>query len=1013
LWAGVLSFVRIGKFSLNLEYNQLSPYHRRKIELKTKAILLSFLAILIFSGAALAQSNSPEKPEPVVLTDEQARYPLGLYLEILEDPNGKLTIDQVSSPEFDSKFNPSQVETPNYGFTNSVVWVRLHVRNETLHTEHWLLEQGFANMHYVDLYTPLPDGRGYSVKQTGVLRPVTTRDVPYPRIVFNLEIPPASQKTYYLRFQSEASMTLLLTLWAEAAFLKSSLQEQILMGIYYGILIGLLCYNLFLLFSLREASYLYFVIFLLALFFEEVTSDGYLMLYMARWYYYLSEQFYPMVVILTVASIVLFSDTFLELKLRFPKYHSVNRLIMAIWVALAVLSLFVNYHNMALLLVPFAILSLVWTVAAGIISWRGGYRSARFFLLAWLGMLTGIIWVFFVRSGFLPSSLISENGYRAGIAWMAVCWSFALADRINLLKAETENANRNLQDSEHRLSQILDSLPLGVVLYGRDQRPKYINRRTIEILSDPARGIKPDLAAGRTLREAIPYFSLKAAGSEQEYSFEHFPVFDALQGNPAAADDVEMLRGEELVALEIQSSPVLDSDGNVESAVVAIQDITARKRVEAELEGYRRRLEQLVEQRTEEMSAINERLTIEAAQRHTLELSLKQRIEWLSAVNKAHQTMAGVAGLTADYQDLTAKILELLQAALVFIVRWDEKSDKCETFCSSQPGNIEPEMETMVASFGKDSPLRLDIELGRTITLPADQAAALPEALQGCFQEHGIRSAILAPMVARQTVIGVLGVAWSVPAPAPTGQEVDLVERMALDLADLAQDAVLFDQALELATLEERNRLARDLHDSVTQVLFSASLLAEVLPQVWLRDPEQGFERLERLRRLTRGALAEMRTMLLELRPSAVINTPLNDLILQLAEAVTSRSGLQFQLFIEKITPLPEEVHVNFYRIAQEALNNVVKHAQAEQVILRLNATPLAPGASGNSGHEVTLVVKDDGVGYSGEQRRTGQLGIGIMQERAAAIGARLIQESQPGHGTQVTLIWHGKSGNG
>ena len=83
------------------------------------------------------------------------------------------------------------------------------------------------------------------------------------------------------------------------------------------------------------------------------------------------------------------------------------------------------------------------------------------------------------------------------------------------------------------------------------------------------------------------------------------------------------------------------------------------------------------------------------------------------------------------------------------------------------------------------------------------------------------------------------------------------------------------------------------------------------------------------LRRLTRGALAEMRTFLLELRPSSLINTPLSDLLAQLAEAVSSRSGLSFQLFIEKIPILPESVQVNFYRIAQEALNNVVKHAKA------------------------------------------------------------------------------------
>ncbi len=170
---------------------------------------------------------------------------------------------------------------------------------------------------------------------------------------------------------------------------------------------------------------------------------------------------------------------------------------------------------------------------------------------------------------------------------MAVCWSIALADRINLLKAKAESANRNLRNSEHRLSQILDGLPLGVVLYGKDNKPKYANRRTVELLSNPAQGTRPDIAVGRTLAQAIPYFSLRQAGSQQEYPLEDFPVFSALQGEPSSAEDIEMERGDERVALEIQASPVRDNSGNVKSAVVAIQDITQRKQVEAELFEYR------------------------------------------------------------------------------------------------------------------------------------------------------------------------------------------------------------------------------------------------------------------------------------------------------------------------------------------------------------------------------------------------------------------------------------------
>jgi signal transduction histidine kinase/PAS domain-containing protein len=632
-------------------------------------------------------------------------------------------------------------------------------------------------------------------------------------------------------------------------------------------------------------------------------------------------------------------------------------------------------------------------------------------LIAWLGMLLGIIWVLLIRLDLLPSTVISENAYRFGIVWMAVCWSIALADRINLLKAETESAFRDLRLSELRLSQTLERLPIGVVVYGKDRKPNYVNQRAMDILSNPAKGIQPDISAGRTLENAIGYFSLHVAGSGLAYPVENFPVTSALKGEPALADDIEADLGDKRIPLEVMASPIRDDAGNVEAAVVAFQDISQRRQNEAELSEYRKHLELLVAQRTEELSAINEQLTNEASERKQLELSLQQRIRWLSAVNRVHQTMAGVAGLTAVYEDLSGTILELLGAALVFIVRCDQQSEECEVYCTSLDGDMRPEITIVQESFGKDSLLRRDIELGNTVVWSADQAASLPVSLVAYFQEHGIQAAVFAPMMARQSVTGVLSVAEVMPVLARNSQEISLIERMALDLADLTQDAVLLDQALVLAAMEERNRLARDLHDSVTQVLFSATLLAEVLPQVWRRDPEQGLERLERLRRLTRGALAEMRTMLLELRPSAVINTPLNELLAQLVEAITSRSGMQIQLFLEQIPALPEDVHVNFYRIAQEALNNVVKHAQAKQVIMGLSATSDTPQPDSGARHEVKMVICDDGVGYSGDQRRSDQLGIGIMQERAAAIRAHLIQESRPGYGTQVTLIWISESG--
>ena len=268
---------------------------------------------------------------------------------------------------------------------------------------------------------------------------------------------------------------------------------------------------------------------------------------------------------------------------------------------------------------------------------------------------------------------------------MAVCWSIALADRVNLLKAETEDANRALRSSEHRLSQILEGLPLGVVVYGKDHKPNFSNRRVGEILSNPAQGIQPDLSAGRTLAQAMEYFSFHVAGTNQAYPLDNMPVYRALQGEPASADDIEADLRDKRVPLEIWASPVKDDKGNVESAVVAFQDITRRKQADAELAIYRTHLESLVEERTAELSAINEQLNHEVTERELLEDIQRKLIEWLSVVNQIHQSLGSTADLPQAYEKLLATIYELLGAKSAFIGMWDSQGDQIEVLCRLQP----------------------------------------------------------------------------------------------------------------------------------------------------------------------------------------------------------------------------------------------------------------------------------------------------------------------------------------
>jgi PAS domain S-box-containing protein len=211
-------------------------------------------------------------------------------------------------------------------------------------------------------------------------------------------------------------------------------------------------------------------------------------------------------------------------------------------------------------------------------------------------------------------------------------------------------------------------------------------------------------------------------------------------------------------------------------------------------------------------------------------------------------------------------------------------------------------------------------------------------------------------------------------------------------------------QAEQIAVANERSRLARDLHDAVTQTLFSASVIADVLPRIWERNPVEGKKRLEELRQLNRGALAEMRTLLLELRPTALLEANLSDLLKQLAASISSRARVHVALQIDGSIELEPEVKVSLYRIAQEALNNVAKHSGASEATVEVTA-PAPKGTNGKPPKTfVQLTITDNGNGFDTSISKPTHLGLDIMRERAAAIEAQLDIHSQIGKGTTVAV---------
>jgi two-component system nitrate/nitrite sensor histidine kinase NarX len=301
--------------------------------------------------------------------------------------------------------------------------------------------------------------------------------------------------------------------------------------------------------------------------------------------------------------------------------------------------------------------------------------------------------------------------------------------------------------------------------------------------------------------------------------------------------------------------------------------------------------------------------------------------------------------------------------------------------------------ETLAALFNEHKPIRI-----ADVWSDNPQAQFLRSLLNdgASVLMEGMQSWMWVPLAVKSRVIGGVGVAHE-KRNYFTSHHADLALSVANQAAITLINAELYEQAQALAVLEERQRLARNLHDAINQSLFSAGLIAEVLPRLWDRDQQEARQSLEDLRKLTRGAMAEMRALLAELRPSTLTDAELGDLLSLLGNAFTGRTNIPAKVSVTGQGTLPAEVQVTIYRVCQEALNNVAKHARASLVEIDLK----------HEGTSIELSIRDDGQGFDPEQIASGHYGLSMMHERAEGVGAGLSITSQPGHGTQLTIRWN------
>jgi hypothetical protein len=338
-----------------------------------------FLVYIIFSFIIPQKNIQAQNNDILTLVDEQEAYAIGLYLDILEDTEGKLTIDDVTGAKYVDQFVRSEIKVPNYSYTSSVYWVRIEIKNEATTIPEWFLEIDAKNSNFLDFYRLTPEGM--DVFQTGTSLAFETRPYPYDNFVFDLPFDNSDVEVVYVRMESSYPMVLFFNVFSAKQLFQKIQRTTRFDGFTFGALFVVFAYNAFIYLLLRDKSYLYYLVFIFS-YIVMTSSAG--SLYMYRFVFPQSPQIRPYIIEIAFIGLFVsslrFTQTFLQTSDNASRSHRMLNVLVIISFMLGVAILFVPWA----ILLPIILLwvTVIFTIqfVVSLIVWRTGFRAALFYL---------------------------------------------------------------------------------------------------------------------------------------------------------------------------------------------------------------------------------------------------------------------------------------------------------------------------------------------------------------------------------------------------------------------------------------------------------------------------------------------------------------------------------------------------------------------------------------------------------------------------------------------------------
>jgi len=554
----------------------------------SKILSIFLLLCIAFASRANAQTSKQDSNQKILLATEAGRYPIGHLVDYFEDQDGHISIEEIKAGKIEDLWRRSTWETPNFGFSRSTYWFRINIENGLPGNQEFLLELAYALHNQVEFYR-VESGLITQSIQTGNSQAFHQRGFKHMNFVFPLSIKPGETASYYLKSRSSTSMQFPLIIWSVNKFAQEKTTEYGVLMLYYGIVIVMIFYNLFLSISIRRINYLYYVFYILSLGIFQSSLDGLAFQFLWPDYPTWASKCIPFFLGSTIFWLFRFSQTFLDTRTVFPRIHKVSQIFLGWSLLIMALSFFVPYSITIRLSASLTIFGLLFLAMLGVWSAKTGYRPSRFYVIAFFMFFTGGVLAAARMFGLLPSNFFTLYGSQLGSAIEIVLLSLALGDkirfeqlanhrRIKALNSNLHDLNMQLEDKvlekTRDIRAILDTIELGIFTINRQRKidPDYssfmhqlFGRRDLTGLNpaDVLFGSSQDRTDALTRSESVIRMSL----GEDEFNFQLNKIW-LVRELMVKGSDNDLQK-----TVSIDWSPMIQN-GIVEKILVSVKDIS-------------------------------------------------------------------------------------------------------------------------------------------------------------------------------------------------------------------------------------------------------------------------------------------------------------------------------------------------------------------------------------------------------------------------------------------------------